>query len=198
MNLTELKVHIPDSVIAQIPEIITKFEINTTFRLAHFLGQAMHESGNFKVVNENLNYSSDRLMVIFPKYFKGKKVEDYNRNPEKIANLVYGNRMGNGSESTGEGYKFHGRGFIQLTGKDNYTSFGKSIGEDITSNPDLVSTKYALASAAWFFQNRKINATSDKGVTDAAITAVTKLVNGGTIGFDERKKNTLFIYSLIK
>jgi len=196
MDLTKLKGIVPDSVIADIPFIMDKYQINNPARLAHFLGQAGHESGNFKVVNENLNYSGDRLKVIFPKYFKDKDTAAYDRNPEKIANLIYGNRMGNGDEKTGEGYKYHGRGYIQLTGKDNYKLFGTSIGEDVVSNPDLVATKYALISAAWFF-NKNCLKNCDAGVTNEAITAVTKCVNGGTIGLDDRIKHTLEIYKLL-
>lgn len=198
MNIEKLKGQIPDFILEQLPDVMAKFQINTVFRLSHFLGQAMHESGNFKTLNENLNYSGDRLMVIFPKYFKNKDVSKYNRNPEKIANVVYGNRMGNGDETTGEGFKFHGRGAFQLTGKSNYIAFGNSIGEDLTSNPDLVSNKYALTSAAWFFTTHNLNTTSDKGIGNDIITTVTKAINGGTIGLDERVKDTLKIYNLIK
>lgn len=196
MNLQKLKGHIPDSVLAEIPLVMEKFGINTPYRLAHFLGQAGHESGNFKLVKENLNYSGDRLGVIFPKYFKDKDTAAYHRNPEKIANLVYGNRMGNGNEASGEGYKFCGRGYIQLTGKDNYKAFGASIGEDLTANPELVATKYALASAAWFFSKNCIKK-CDAGVGDDVVTAVTKCVNGGTIGLEDRKKHTKEFYNLL-
>lgn len=198
MDLSKLKGHVPDSVIADIPMIMEKYGIDTALKLAHFLGQAGHESGNFKVVNENLNYSGDRLKVIFPKYFKDKDVTAYNRNPEKIANVVYASRMGNGAEATGEGYKFRGRGYIQLTGKDNYKAFGASIGEDLTSNPDLVSTKYALASAAWFFSKNGLCAIAEKGIGDDIITQITKRVNGGTIGLADRIKHTKEFYNLLK
>lgn len=198
MNLSKLKGHLPDSVIADIPTIIQKYGIDTALKLAHFLGQAGHESGNFKVVNENLNYSGERLKVIFPKYFKDKDVTAYNRNPEKIANVVYASRMGNGAEATGEGYKFRGRGYIQLTGKDNYKAFGASIGEDLTTNPDLVSTKYALASAAWFFSKNGLCAIAEKGIGDDIITQITKRVNGGTIGLEDRIKHTKEFYNLLK
>lgn len=198
MDLSKLKGHVPDSVIADIPMIMEKYGIDTALKLAHFLGQAGHESGNFKVVNENLNYSGDRLKVIFPKYFKDKDVTAYNRNPEKIANVVYASRMGNGAEATGEGYKFRGRGYIQLTGKDNYKAFGASIGEDLTSNPDLVSTKYALASAAWFFSKNGLCAIAEKGIGDDIITQITKRVNGGTIGLEDRIKHTKEFYNLLK
>lgn len=196
MNLEKLKGHIPDSVFNEIPLIMEKFGINTPYRLAHFLGQSGHESGNFKLVNENLNYSGDRLMAVFPKYFKGKDTAAYNRNPQKIANLIYGNRMGNGDEASGEGYKFHGRGYIQLTGKDNYKLFTAAVGEDCVANPDLVATKYPLASAAWFFSKNCVKK-CDAGMGDDVITAVTKCVNGGTIGLDDRKKHTLEFYKLL-
>jgi len=145
LNLEKLKGHVPDSVIAQIPDTAAKFNITTPLRLAHFLAQCAHESGNFKSISENLNYSADGLKKIFPKYFPGTLSESYARNPEKIASRVYGGRMGNGDETTKEGFKFRGRGFIQLTGKQNYTNFTKFIGEDCVANPDLVASKYPFA-----------------------------------------------------
>lgn len=193
-KLEKLKGHIPDAVIAQIPGTVAKFGIDSALKLAHFLSQCGHESGGFKVVQENLNYSADGLKKIFPKYFPGNLNESYARNPEKIANKVYGGRMGNGAESTGEGYKFRGRGYIQLTGKDNYTAFSKDIGEDCVANPDLVSTKYPLASAAWFFK-RCLSKCTD--ASDASVTAVTKCVNGGTIGLADRIKHFKEYYSLL-
>ena len=115
IELSKLKGHVPDSVITQIPTVMEKFQINTPLRLAHFLAQCGHESGNFRAVQENLNYSADGLKRIFPKYFPGNLAESYARNPEKIASKVYGGRMGNGDETTKEGFKFRGRGYIQLT-----------------------------------------------------------------------------------
>ena len=197
LKIDKLKGHIPDAVIAQIPETAAKFNITNNLRLAHFLAQCGHESGGFKAVSENVNYSADGLKKIFPKYFPGNLSESYARNPEKIASKVYGGRMGNGPESTGEGYKFRGRGYIQLTGKENYTSFAKSIGEDTVANPDLVATKYALASAGWFFSKNGLNAISDKGADDATVTAVTKRVNGGTIGLPDRIKHFKEYYHLL-
>jgi len=190
MNLDKLKGHVPDTVIAQIPEVGEKFAINTPLRLAHFLSQCGHESGGFKVVKENLNYSAKGLRSIFKKYFTDDATALlYERKPEKIANLVYASRMGNGDKASGDGYKFRGRGYIQLTGKDNYTAFGKAIGVDILANPDLVATKYPLLSAAWYWNSRKLNAVADQGATDAVVTKATKLVNGGTIGLDDRIKH---------
>ena len=190
MNLEKLHGHVPDSVIAQIPGIQEKFEINNSLRLAHFLAQCGHESGGFKLVQENLNYGAKGLRGIFSKYFPDDaKAALYERKPEKIANLVYGGRMGNGPEASGDGWKFHGRGFIQLTGHDNYKAFADSIGEDTLANPDLIATKYPLASAAWFFHKNGLHKLADGGATDAVVTSITKRVNGGTIGLEDRIKH---------
>ena len=196
-KLEKLKGHIPDSVIAQIPETAAKFNITNTLRLAHFLAQCGHESGNFKAVTENLNYSADGLKKIFGKYFPGD-ASSYARNPEKIASKVYANRMGNGDEASKEGFKFRGRGYIQLTGKSNYAGFTKFIGEDCVTNPDLVATKYPLASAAFFFDSNKLWSICDRGADDATVTAVTKRVNGGTIGLADRIKHFKEFYNLLK
>jgi putative chitinase len=199
MDISRLKGHIPDKVLAQIPDTAAKFEINTPLRLAHFLAQCGHESGQFRVVNENLNYGAKGLMGIFKKYFPNEaKAKLYERKPEKIANLVYASRMGNGAEASGDGYKFRGRGYIQLTGKDNYTAFGKAIGEDIPSNPDLVATTYPLLSAAWFFNKNGLHKLADKGATPEVVTMVTKRVNGGTIGLADRLKHFQEYYALLK
>jgi len=197
-KLENLKGHIPDSVIAQIPDTAKKFNITTPLRLAHFLAQCGHESGGFKAVNENLNYSAKGLKGTFAKYFKEVGLaESYERNPQKIANRVYGGRMGNGNESTGEGFKFRGRGYIQLTGKENYTNFAKFIGEDTVSNPDLVATKYPLASAAFFFNSNGLWSICDKGADITTVTAVTKRVNGGTTGLPDRIKHFKEYYHLL-
>jgi putative chitinase len=197
-KLDKLKGHIPDKVIEQIPDTAKKFNITTPLRLAHFLSQCGHESGGFRLVNENVNYSAAGLKGIFGKYFPGNLAESYARQPQKIASRVYGGRMGNGAESTGDGYKFRGRGYIQLTGKDNYTRFGKFIGEDTVANPDLVATKYPLASAAFFFDSNKLWSICDKGSDNATVTAVTKRVNGGTIGLADRIKHFNEYYNLLK
>ena len=197
-KLQNLKGHVPDAVIAQIPDTAKKFNITNPLRLAHFLAQCGHESGGFKAVSENLNYSADGLKKIFGKYFPGNLNESYAKQPEKIASRVYGSRMGNGDESTGEGFKFRGRGYIQLTGKQNYTNFAKFIGEDTVSNPDLVATKYPLASAAFFFDSNKLWSICDKGSDVATVTAVTKRVNGGTIGLPDRIKHFNEYYNLLK
>ena len=197
-KLDALRGHIPDAVIAQIPDTAAKFNITNTLRLAHFLAQCGHESGNFRAVSENLNYSADGLKKIFPKYFPGNLNESYARQPEKIAARVYGGRMGNGDEASKEGFKFRGRGYIQLTGKSNYTTFDKFVEDDIVGNPDLVATKYPLMSAAFFFNNNNLWSICDRGADVATVTAVTKRVNGGTIGLADRIKHFNEFYSLLK
>jgi len=198
LKLEKLKGHIPDAVIAMIPAVAQKFQIDSALRLAHFLAQCGHESGGFRLTKENLNYSAKGLMGIFKKYFPTEALANqYARQPEKIANKVYGNRMGNGSEASGEGAKFCGRGYIQLTGKDNYTAFGKSIGEDVCANPQVVAEKYALLSAAWFFNKNGLHKMADGGSTDAVVTSITKRVNGGTIGLADRIKHFKEYYHLL-
>jgi putative chitinase len=198
LKLDKLKGHIPDAVIAMIPDTAAKFQINTPLRLAHFLAQCGHESGGFRATQENLNYSAKGLAGIFKKYFPTEAAAaPYARQPQKIASKVYGGRMGNGPESSGEGYKFRGRGYIQLTGKENYTAFGKSIGEDIISNPDVVASKYALLSAAWFFSKNGLHKMADEGASDLVVTKITKRVNGGTIGLPDRIKHFKEYYHLL-
>ncbi len=164
----------------------------TNNQAAHFFGQCAHESGGFKVFSENLNYSDKGLNGIFKKYFPTiASTTGYARKPEKIANKVYANRMGNGPEASGDGWKYRGRGPIQLTGKDNYTAFAADVKRpDVLKNPDLVVGELAFESALWFFRKNGLLAVADKGVTDAVITQITKRVNGGTHGLDDRLKKT--------
>lgn len=196
-KLEKLKGHIPDSVIAQIPDTAAKFNITNPLRLAHFLAQCGHESGGFRAVTENLNYSADGLVKIFGKYFNSSTAPNYARQPEKIASRVYAGRMGNGDESSREGFKFRGRGYIQLTGKSNYAGFTKFIGEDCVANPDLVATKYPLASAAFFFNSNKLWTICDKGSTRVVVESVTKRVNGGLIGIEDRWSHFQEYYKLL-
>lgn len=199
LKLEKLIGHIPQHVLNQIPSVVEKFGINTPLRLSHFLAQCGHESGGFKIVNENLNYSTKGLMTTFKKYFPNKILaEQYQRKPEAIASKVYGNRMGNGPESTKEGYKFRGRGYIQLTGKENYIAFGNSINEDLTKNPDKVATDYPLLSAAWFFTKNGLHKLSDLGSNDDVVEKITRRVNGGTNGLEDRIKHFNEYYSLLK
>jgi putative chitinase len=198
MNLDKLKGHIPDTVIAQIPNVMQNFGINTPLRLAHFLAQCGHESAGFKATSENLNYSAKGLLGIFKKYFPTQALADaYARKPEKIANRVYGGRMGNGDEASGDGYKFRGRGYIQLTGKQNYTAFDAAVEDNILANPDLVSTKHALASAAWFWKKNGLSLIADTGDSTEVVTKITKRVNGGTIGLADRIKHFKEYHALL-
>ena len=197
-KLAALKGHIPDSVVSQIPDTAIKFNITTPLRLSHFLAQCGHESGGFKALVENLNYGSKGLLGTFPKYFNLTTATQYGRKPEMIASKVYGSRMGNGDESTRDGWKFRGRGYIQLTGKDNYTAFDKFVTENIIENPSLVATKYPLMSAAWFFDKNKLWTICDKGATTEVVTAITKRINGGVIGLADRIKHFNEYYSLLK
>jgi putative chitinase len=196
--LDNLKGHIPQAVIDQIPDTASRYGITNTLRLAHFLAQCGHESGGFRAVSENLNYSAKGLCGIFRKYFPSVTIAlQYERKPEKIANKVYASRMGNGPESSGDGYKFRGRGYIQLTGKDNYSLFDATVPESILDMPDLVASKYPLASAAFFFKRNNLWAICDRGATPDVVTAVTKRVNGGTIGLADRQKHFTEYYKLL-
>jgi putative chitinase len=161
-------------------------------RAAHFFAQTAHESGNFKAFSENLNYSAQGLRNIFRKYFPTDALANqYARKPQAIANRVYANRMGNGDEASGEGFAFRGRGSLQLTGKFNYQAFSDYIGRpDVLTNPDLVATELAFESALWFFDKNKLWSICDQGINDAAILALTKRINGGTHGLDDRKLKT--------
>ena len=177
-----------------------KFYKFTPDRAAHFFAQTAHESGNFKAFSENLNYGAKGLLGIFKKYFPTEaKALEYERKPDKIANLVYANRMGNGDEASGDGYKFRGRGALQLTGKDNYKAFSDYLKQpEIMDNPDLVATKYSFESAIFFFDKNKLWAICDQGVNDASILALTKRINGGTHGLDDRKEKTKKYYEYVK
>lgn len=171
----------------------------TPERAAHFFAQTGHETGEFKLFTENLNYSADGLKKIFPKYFPGNMADLYTRNPEKIANRVYASRMGNGNEASGDGWKFKGRGALQTTGKDNYTALSKHLGKpEILTTPDLVADLYAFESAIFFFDSNKLWAICDQGVNDASILALTKRVNGGTNGLDHRTALTLKYFGYTK
>jgi putative chitinase len=167
-----------------LQETFEKYQINTPKRQACFIGQCMHESGGFKFLKENLNYSAKALMNTWPSRFPDiDTAEKYERQPEKIANKVYSGRMGNTED--GDGAKYIGRGLIQLTGKDNYRAFGEAIGEDLVANPQLVEEpRYAALSAGWFWNKRGLNALAD--LTPMDITTMTVRINGGKIGIDDR------------
>jgi putative chitinase len=171
----------------------------TPVRAAHFFAQTAHETGGFKAFSENLNYSAQGLQGIFGKYFPGNLEESYARNPEKIANRVYASRMGNGAEASGDGFKFRGRGALQLTGKDNYKAFSDYLKKpEIMTNPDLVATTYSFESAMFFFDKNKLWSICDQGINDAAILALTKRINGGTHGLEDRNQKTKKYYEYVK
>ncbi len=195
LKLDKLKDVIPDRVVAQIPGIKA---INGPLRLSHFLAQCAHESNGFNVTKENLNYSAIGLTKVFGKYFSDDECIKFQRNPIAIANRVYSNRMGNGIAESFDGWNYRGRGFIQLTGKDNYDAFGKFIGEDCVANPDLVAIKYPLASAAFFFDQNNLWKICDKGASNATIESVTRKINGGITGLADRIKWFEQIYLLVK
>jgi putative chitinase len=176
--------------------VLPRYEITTVERVEAFLAQCGHESADFTVLKENLNYSAEGLSKVFPKRFPTvAAAQPYNRNPEKIANKIYADRMGNGPEASGEGYKFRGRGAIQLTGKENYSKFAASLGMDLTAAVAYCETlEGAIESACWFWTTNKLNALAD--ATD--IVALTKRINGGTIGLEDRKhhfENNLIVLS---
>lgn len=171
----------------------------TPVRAAHFFAQTSHETGGFKAFSENLNYSAQGLQGIFGKYFPGNLEESYARQPEKIANRVYADRMGNGNEASGDGWKYRGRGALQLTGKANYQAFADYLKKpEVLTTPDLVATTYAFESAMFFFDKNKLWSICDQGVNDAAILALTKRINGGTHGLEDRNAKTKKYYEYVK
>ena len=169
-------------------EVLPKFEINTPLRLAHFIAQIAHESGNFRHSIENLNYSAAALRAVFGKYFPTEEMaQEYHRKKEKIANVVYANRLGNGDTESGEGWKYRGRGLIQLTGKSNYEQCSQDLDIDLLENPDAICEQEVLSVsvACWFWDKRKLNEIADQ---DDLLT-ITKRINGGTNGLEDRKKH---------
>jgi putative chitinase len=179
LNLAGLAGKIPAGVLAQIPQTAADFGITSNLRLAHFLAQCALESTGFTATVENLDYSTpQRILKVFGTHFHGIDPVPFVHNPQKLGNHVYANRNGNGNEASGEGFKFRGRGYIQLTGRSNYTSFSKFVGEDCVANPDLVATKFPLSSAAFYFSSNNIWSICDKGADDATVSRVSVAVNG--------------------
>ena len=186
MNFDVLKGHVPDKVLVELREKALLFGLTSNLRLAHFLAQVSHESGGFLKTEENLNYSEKRLLEVFPKYFNESNSIYYANKPEKIGSRVYASRMGNRDEKSGDGYWFRGRGYLQLTGANNYVAFGKTVNENLVKFPDLVSAKYPLTSALYFFNVNKLWSICDEGFSEATVTKLTKRINGGTIGLKHR------------
>ena len=181
------RLHIGAEWVDALNETFSRFNITTNNQKAMFIGQCSHECGNFRILEENLNYREATIMKLWPKRFPTQEIANaYDRNPKKIANMVYASRMGNRDESSGDGYRFRGRGCIQLTGHANYFHCGKALGVDFVANPDLVATpKYASLSAGWFWSTHNCNAPAD--ALDFA--KVTKIINGGLIGLADREKH---------
>jgi len=181
--LNTLKLLAPSSVIAELSTIP---QCSSPLRAAHFLSQSAHESLGFRRTEENLNYSARALRSTFPNHFTAAQARDYQRQPQRIASRAYANRIGNGDEASGDGYTFRGRGYLQLTGKNNYKKFGHFIGANIVDHPDLVATQYPLTSAAWFFECNGIWEICERGSDEKTIIAVTQKINGGTNGLADR------------
>lgn len=197
MLTQKLKLKIPSKVLSELPEVIDTFKIDSVNKLAHFLAQCAHESGNFKFTVENLNYSAEGLLKVFSKYFSKDTAAIAARKPEVIANIVYSNRLGNSDRASGEGWKFRGRGYVMLTGKVNYKAFGDYIGVDLLSNPDLVATKYPLTVAGWYFETKRLWQLADRGIDEETIKAITRRVNGAYIGLADRISKTKTIHSFL-
>jgi putative chitinase len=196
MNIN--KMQLPIKVANYLPDVIVNYKINNNLRLAHFLSQVHYESAGFTATEENLNYSSNRLLKVFPKYFKTvNDTKKYAHQPALLASYVYGNRMGNGDESTCDGWTYRGRGYIMLTGKNQYASFDKSVDDDIINNPDLVSTNYALISAAWYWDNRGLNNFADLGAGSNIVKKITAIINGGLNGYETRNKLFNFYFNIL-
>lgn len=197
MDITKLQGHLPATIYNQIDGVL-QFGIDGPKRLSNLLGQCKHECMNWTHFTENLNYSGDALWGMFHTHFTDRnEAESYARQPERIANRIYANRMGNGDEASGDGWLFRGRGALQLTGRSNYTALGNFLGVVLTDNPDLVATDYQLASGAFFFKTNNLWTICDNGVDDGTITTITHHVNGGTNGLEDRIKYTQEFYNIL-
>lgn len=195
IDLSRLKNKIPSEVYKDLTDVCIKYKIDAPLRVCHFLSQCAHESGDFKHVSENLSYSLEALLRVFPKYFNIGNVEHYVHQPVEIASRVYANRMGNGDEASGEGWLYRGRGYMQLTGKDNYTAFDATVNDNIVINPEMVATKYPLESAAWFWNSRKLNDLADTGSDQQVVAEITKKINGGYKGLEDRQRRFSEFYN---
>ena len=196
INAEQLKqLHIGEQWVDALNETFARFDIMNPLRKAAFIGQASHESGNFKMLVENLNYRAETLMKVWPKRFPTLEfAKQYEKNPKKIANSVYANRMGNRDEASGDGHRFRGRGLFQLTGHSNYFHAGKALGEDFVMNPDLVATPmYAALTAGFFWDTHKLNQYADS----KDYKTMTKKINGGFIGLADREKHIAHALSVL-
>jgi putative chitinase len=196
-NFDSIASCVPSHIVSELKSVTDHDDITDNLRLAHFLAQCAEESGNFTKVDENLNYSAAQLIKTWPHHFNWQNAKDYEHKHAKIANAVYSDRMGNGDSSSGDGYKFRGRGYIQLTGKSMYQGFSDFIGEDCVANPDLVATKYPLTSALYFFNLNRIWSICDKGNTNNVVKLVTARINPGLLGLSTRLKNFNTFYGAL-
>lgn len=198
LDFSKIKNAIPERVFLELLPILIKYKIDTNLRFTHFISQCAHESAMFSKVEENLNYSKEGLLKVFPKYFDEELAEEYARKPNLIANRVYANRIGNGDEDSGDGWNYRGRGYIQLTGKSNYKAFDTVCSEDIIDRPELVATKYPLEVSGWFWHTKGLNKLADEGITSETITKITKVINGGIHGLSDRVLLSNKFYNLLK
>lgn len=199
MNLDVLHDLVPYQVLADLRSVMKRYGINNVFRLAHFLGQVHHESGGFKFTVENLNYKPATLIKLFPRRFTDLlDAEFFARNHRELAIRLYCGKNGNRGAETTDGWDFRGRGFIQLTGRANYQEFARHVGEDVVANPDLVAKKYPLIVAGWFWSSRSLNLVADKGMGRGVIEQITKKINGGLNGLEDRVKQTQKFYKALK
>lgn len=188
MDISKLRDRLPAVIFNQLPEIVDIYGINTRSRLIHFMAQCHHESAGFKEMIENLNYSGIVLNANFCSHFKGREEAlSFSKQPYRIANRIYADRMGNGNESSGDGWKYRGKGCIQITGKANTETFFKSVGIDAASDPMLIVSDYPLISAAWFWEKHNLNQLADSANYNA-VKAITKVINGGVNGLEDRIK----------
>ena len=184
LKIEKLSNLVPEHILSKVADIK---RIDDDLILCHFLSQCAHESMGFAAVIENLNYGEKALLKIFPKYFNEKNAVKYARRPERIANRIYADRLGNGPESMGDGYKYRGRGYIQITGKDNYTAFSEYIGKNCVAYPEYVSMRYPLESAAWYFTVNNLWRICEQVANLETIEKLTKRINGGLNGIEDRK-----------
>ena len=184
IELQQLGIH--EAWLQPLNDTFDRFEINTPLRQACFIGQCSHESEHFRFLEENLNYKAESLMRVWPSHFNHAMAQECAHNPKKIADIAYAHRMGNGGPETGDGFAYRGRGLIQLTGKSNYHACGEELGIDLINNPDYLSTpEGACLSAGWFWHTHGLNQLADAN----EIEHMTKKINGGTIGLEDRRKH---------
>lgn len=198
LDLKTLEGRITHNILAEIHETTVKFAITDPLVLSHFLAQTAHESAGFTRTVENLNYSAIRLLQVFPRYFNGVNVEEYAGNPAAIASLVYADRIGNGPEESLDGWTYRGRGYLQLTGRANYEAFDQVVNDDVVTGPDLVATRYPMISAGWFWNSKGLSGLASQGSGPGVVEAVTRIINGGTNGLEDRVRRFEYFYGILR